>query len=125
MNKKKWIILMMLLIVLSFSACASKETAPFPDDYVIDWIDPNLEKAMRAETEIYDRDILYGDVKGITSLYLSEKNISDISMLYGLPFNLSKQSLYRNGNVCKYKERKCKYRKHYGTCTVLIEKSNE
>ena len=47
---------------------ATPEPTPEPDfeDYAIDWIDPNLEAAMREVTGIYDRDIMYSDVKDIT-----------------------------------------------------------
>lgn len=59
-------------------------STPIPDDYIIDWIDPNLEAARRASIQIYDRDIMYGDVKDITVLDLGDENISDISVLSNL-----------------------------------------
>lgn len=40
------------------------------DDYVINWKDSNLEARMREATGIYDRDIVYNDVKNITELNL-------------------------------------------------------
>lgn len=50
-------------------------------DYAMDWKDANLEAAMREFLGIYDRDIMYSDVKDLTYLSLSDKSISDISAL--------------------------------------------
>ena len=62
--------------------------ASIADDFVIDWKDANLEAAMREVTGIYDRDIVYGDVKDMTELYLDKDGatedaakIKDISAL--------------------------------------------
>ena len=56
------------------------------DDFVIDWVDPNLETAMREITGIYDRDIVYGDVKDMTELSLyGRENITNISALKYMP----------------------------------------
>lgn len=57
------------------------EEAFLQDDYVIEWKDANLEVAMRDNVRIYDRAILYGDIKDITGLDLSYYDIRDISAL--------------------------------------------
>ena len=54
-----------------------------------------LEKAMRDETGIYDRDIMYSDVKDIRELSLHERNINDISALGSLT-NLTQLDLSEN-----------------------------
>lgn len=78
------------------------ENTPIPDDYVIDWIDPELEAAMRVATGIGNRDIMYGDVKNITELNLNslygignKDMIPDISALSNLT-NLKVLYLYDN-----------------------------
>ena len=65
----------------------STSTAGIPqvEDYEIDWIDENLEKAIRNAIEIEDRAILYSDVKDITELDLSNNSIHDISALINMP----------------------------------------
>ena len=65
------------------------------DDYVIDWKDDALEKAMREYTGISDYDIKYSDVVSYTTLRLPSSGIHDISALAGLP-NL--ESLDLSGN---------------------------
>ena len=74
----------------------SSEELLIQGDYVIEWIDSNLEKRMREVTQIYDRDILYSDVKDITNLDLSMgwetadtdkiKNISALSNMKNLKY---------------------------------------
>ncbi len=64
-------------------------------DYVIDWKDANLEAAMREKTGIYDRDIMYSDVRNITKLELYWKDITDVSAL-GSFTNLTTLGLWGN-----------------------------
>ena len=56
-------------------------------DYAIDWKDHALEVKMRELTDIgvSAGDIMYSDVKDITSLYLWDNQIRDISALSNLP----------------------------------------
>jgi len=57
------------------------DTSNPEEDYEIEWKDENLEEALRYETGIWNRPILYSDVKEITNLSLVNKQISDISAL--------------------------------------------
>jgi len=68
---------------------------PIFEDYVIEWKDTNLEAAMREETGIYDRDIMYSDVREITQLSVKNKGVSDISALSDLT-NLTSLDLSYN-----------------------------
>ena len=76
---------------------AKSEPIPqhLPDDFVLDWQDANLEAAMREVTGVYDRDIVYGDVKSLDSLSLQDKQISNISALSNL-INLNSLNLENN-----------------------------
>ena len=65
------------------------------DDFVIDWKDDALEKAMREVTGISDYDIKYSDVVSYTTLKLPSSGIHDVSALAELP-NL--ESLDLSGN---------------------------
>ena len=63
------------------------------EDRVMSWGDAELEKAMREITGIQDRDIMLSDVWELTSLDLSDTQVSDISVLGGLT-NLQELDLY-------------------------------
>ncbi|WP_294463548.1 protein kinase, partial [uncultured Ruminobacter sp.] len=67
------------------------------ENYVIDWNDENLEKAVREALGITDRDITYDDVKDVKALGLGlrVKDIKDISALAAFE-NLT--TLYLNHN---------------------------
>lgn len=77
----------------------TEELEPTPEldieDYAIEWKDEYLEVAMREVTGIYDRDIMYSDVKDITDLDLSASLIRDISALGSL-VNLTSLNLSEN-----------------------------
>ena len=77
----------------------SPTSTPMPaeelTDYVIDWKDENLEKAMREITGIYNRDIMYSDVAEYTTLNISDYGIRNISALSNLK-NLTDLDLDNN-----------------------------
>ena len=54
------------------------------EDFVIDWKDNNLKKAMQKITGIKNREIMFSDVKDITELNLSKKKIKNICGLENL-----------------------------------------
>ncbi len=64
-------------------------------DFAVNWKDDNLEKAMREVTGITGRAIMYSDVRDITKLDLTGKEIKNISSLKALR-NLESLSLVHN-----------------------------
>ncbi len=68
-----------------FGNAAFDNTIHFNDSSTVTFKDKAFENAIRDKINIHDRDIHFSDVKGITSLELSNRNIGNISGLENFP----------------------------------------
>lgn len=101
MKKKAIITILTTIFILTLSGCKTMNNSitGIPDDFIVNFNDPILEKVVRDKIEKPTGDLTYVDVKGIKKLIYYGKNKSDmITNIGGIEYltGLRKLTLSRN-----------------------------